>query len=100
MSFRYNVYEVVKVKDEKKIRKQIYLKPLQNEQIKLLSGMQQKTEAQIIREAIDNYLKENEQSLEDPITELIGMVEDGYKHGSTTHDDIYFVNQEETNETR
>ncbi|MCJ7841122.1 ribbon-helix-helix protein, CopG family [Lederbergia sp. NSJ-179] len=89
------------MKDEIKIRKQIYLEPKQNEQIKLLSARQNKTEAQIIREAINHYLTENKKELDDPILELIGMVKNETCDGSTNHDqDIYLKKNEDTHETR
>lgn len=97
----YNVYEVVEMKEEKKIRKQIYLEPKQNEQIKLLSDRRNKTEAQIIRDAINHYLTESKKELDDPILDLIGMVNSGIRDGSTKHDQaIYLENDEDIHETR
>ncbi|PWA12855.1 hypothetical protein DCC39_04210 [Pueribacillus theae] len=88
------------MKDERKVRKQIYLELKQNEQIKLLSIRQSKTEAQIIRDAINSYLTENKKELDDPILELIGVVKNGITDGSTSHDqDIYLKNNEDTDET-
>ncbi|WP_144462116.1 CopG family transcriptional regulator [Siminovitchia fortis] len=88
------------MKGEIKIRKQIYLEPEQNEQIKLLSARQNKTEAQIIRDAINHYLTENNKELADPILELIGMVKDGIDNGSTAHDQDIYLNNEDTHEVR
>ncbi|MFA1820319.1 hypothetical protein ACDX78_09060 [Virgibacillus oceani] len=44
------------MENERKIRKQIYLEPEQNKQVKQLSGLKDKKEAEIVREAIDDYL--------------------------------------------
>ncbi|MBW8348453.1 ribbon-helix-helix domain-containing protein [Bacillus sp. IITD106] len=89
------------MKEEKKIRKQIYLEPKQNEQIKLLSDRRNKTEAQIIRDAINHYLTESKKELDDPILDLIGMVNSGIRDGSTKHDQaIYLENDEDIHETR
>ncbi|MEN1967851.1 CopG family transcriptional regulator [Lentibacillus sp. N15] len=75
---------------ERKIRKQIYLEPDQNKEVKQLSAIKGRTEAEIIREAIDNFLVSNRTAQKDPLFELVGMVKNGEKDGSTAHDqDIY-----------
>jgi hypothetical protein len=78
---------------EKMIRKQIYLEPKQNEHVKVLSAREGKTEAEIIRDALDNYLVTVSKVKEDPLTQLIGIVETGERNGSVMHDrDIYLAN--------
>lgn len=76
---------------DKMIRKQIYLEPGQNDQIKRLSNGRGKTEAEIIREAIDNYLLKEKQYVEDPLQKLIGMVEAKINDGSLNHDQNIYV---------
>ncbi|WP_066190180.1 MULTISPECIES: ribbon-helix-helix domain-containing protein [Gracilibacillus] len=84
--------------DTHKVRKQVYLEPSQNKQIKQLSARERKTEAEIIREAVDDYLVKRETS-KDPLAQLIGMVKDGDSKGSTHHDSTVYLSEErETNE--
>ncbi|WP_373894300.1 hypothetical protein ACUL41_00605 [Virgibacillus natechei] len=76
--------------DKQKIMKQIFLEPDQNKQIKQLSAREGKTEAEIIMGAINYFLANNEAN-KGPLSQLIGMVKDGDRQGSTKHDlDIYF----------
>lgn len=86
---------------ERKIRKQVYLEPDQNRQVKQMSARYGKTEAEVIREAIDNYLVSNRMNQKDPLFELVGMVKNGEKKGSVAHDqDIYFTEKGDTHEKR
>lgn len=84
------------------IRKQIYLEPKQNEHVKILSAREGKTEAEIIRDALDKYIVTERKVTEDPLTQLIGIVETEEteeteeRDGSTMHDrDIYLSNHRE-----
>ncbi|GGK08684.1 hypothetical protein GCM10007063_33880 [Lentibacillus kapialis] len=87
------------MENDRRIRKQIYLDPGQNSQVKQLAARNDKSEAEIIREAIDSYLISNRTNPEDPLFELVGMVRDGVKNGSTTHDrDIYLSKKGDTDE--
>jgi len=89
------------MENKRKVRKQIYLEPEQNKQVKQLSGLKDKTEAEIVREAIDDYLIRNKANLEDPLLELVGMVKNGAKNGSAKHDeDIYLTEKGNTDEKR
>jgi predicted transcriptional regulator len=38
------------------VRKQVYLRPEQNRQLKRLAGAERRTEAELIREAVDDYI--------------------------------------------
>lgn len=76
---------------DKMIRKQIYLEPGQNEQIKMLSTGRGKTEAEIIREAIDDYLLKEKKYVEDPLDKLIGLVEAEINDGSLNHDQNIYI---------
>lgn len=81
---------------EKMIRKQIYLEPKQNEYVKILSAREGKTEAEIIRDALDNYIVTIRKVREDPLTQLFGIVETEERDGSVMHDrDIYLANHSE-----
>ena len=79
------------LENERKIRKQIYLDPEQNRQVKRLSARQGKTEAEIIREAIDNYLIHNKKQQEDPLLELTAMVKNKITDGSISHDEAIYL---------
>ncbi|WP_106496306.1 CopG family transcriptional regulator [Lentibacillus sp. Marseille-P4043] len=86
---------------ERKVRKQVYLEPEQNKRVKQLSALNGKTEAEIIREAIDNYLVNNRANQKDPLFELVGLVKNGAKNGSVEHDqDIYLFEKGDTHEEK
>ncbi len=86
---------------ERKVRKQIYLEPEQNRQIKQLSARKGKTEAEIIREAIDNYLITNKKDQADPLLELTALVKKNIIDGSTSHDEaIYLANKGNAHEKK
>ena len=76
---------------ENMIRKQIYLEPKQNEQIKYLSAGKGLSEAEIIREAIGVYLIDKKGQLTDPIQKLIGMVATDKNDGSLKHDTYLYT---------
>ena len=83
------------------VRKQIYLEPDQNKKIKVISAKYGKTEAEIIREAIEDYLAAKKTAVDDPLAELIGIVETAQKDGSTMHDrDLYGETDGERNEQK
>jgi Ribbon-helix-helix protein, copG family len=69
------------------IRKQIYITPAQDRAVKRLAQQQGITEAEILREALDQFLvKAGIVENEDPFAELIGMFEGPVE---VDHDDIY-----------
>lgn len=98
MTVLYNVYEVMILSKEKMIRKQIYLEAKQNDEVKILSTRKGKTEAEIIREAIDHYLYENKPMIDDPLTELIGIVDADETMGSIQHDEVIYGVERTTDE--
>ncbi|HID88061.1 MAG TPA: ribbon-helix-helix protein, CopG family [Anaerolineae bacterium] len=70
-------------------RTQIYLTEEQREQIRRLAEAQHKTMAQVIREAIEEYVTQ-QTSDEDPLWDIIGLGASGITDGSIHHDrDIY-----------
>jgi hypothetical protein len=69
------------------VRKQTYITPAQDRAVKLLAQRQGTTEAEILRQAIDQFLiRHGISETQDPFAELIGMFE-GPSEGD--HDDIY-----------
>lgn len=80
---------------KKMVRKQIYLQSEQNNKIKLLSSRHGKTEAEIIREAIDRYMAKEHIALNDPLEDLIGMIDDEQADGSLRHDDVVYLDEGE-----
>ena len=71
----------------KLVRKQIYITPAQDRAVKLLAQRQGTTEAEILRQAIDQFLiKYGISETQDPFADLIGMF-DG--PAEADHDDIY-----------
>lgn len=69
------------------VRKQTYITPAQDRAVKLLAQRQGTTEAEILRQAIDQFLiRHGISETRDPFADLIGMFE-----GPTEadHDDIY-----------
>jgi len=74
------------------IRKQTYISTLQNKVLKRRAISERTTEAEIIRRAIDSYLK-NEMIEEDPLFELIGITDNEPRDGAANHD-RYIYEQE------
>jgi len=73
------------------VRKQVYLKKDQDCLIKDLAAKRKVTEAEIIREALDEYLADRV-SLPpgNPLSEIVGLGASGSRDGSVEHDrDIY-----------
>lgn len=78
------------------IRKQVYLEPKQDEMIKQLSAGEGKSEAEIIRDAIDRYLVTEKKLGNDPLEKLIGMVEKKeLQDDSLNHDHSLYSDQKE-----
>jgi hypothetical protein len=79
------------------IRTQIYLTEEQRKQMQRLAEAQHKTMAQVIREAIEEYVIQQmgtkdlgELSEADPLQDIIGLGASGITDGSIHHDrDIY-----------
>jgi len=70
-------------------RTQIYLTEEQRRQVQLLADRQRKSMAEVIREAIQEYLI-RQMSTEDPLRDIIGLGASGIADGSVHHDrDIY-----------
>ena len=69
------------------VRKQIYITPAQDRAVKLLAQRQGTKEAEILRQAIDQFLiRHGIGETQNPFADLIGMFE-GPSEGD--HDDIY-----------
>ncbi len=69
------------------VRKQTYITSAQDRAVKLLAQRQGTTEAEILRQAIDQFLiRHGISETQDPFADLIGMFE-GPSEGD--HDDIY-----------
>ena len=77
---------------ERMIRKQTYISNHQNKVLKRKAIRERTTEAEIIRRAIDSYLK-NEMVEEDPLLELIGIADNEPCDGAVNHD-RYIYEQE------
>ncbi|HZS75173.1 MAG TPA: CopG family transcriptional regulator [Ktedonobacteraceae bacterium] len=69
------------------VRKQTYITPEQDKAVKRLAQLQGTTEAEILRRALDQFLRqEGFITTEDPFAELIGMFEGP---SEVDHNDIY-----------
>ncbi len=69
------------------VRKQTYITPAQDRAVKLLAQRQGTTEAEILRQAIDQFLiRHGISETRDPFVDLIGMFEGP---SEADHDDIY-----------
>jgi hypothetical protein len=69
------------------VRKQTYITPAQDRAVKLLAQRQGTTEAEILRQAIDQFLiRHGIGETQDPFVDLIGMFEGP---SEVDHDDIY-----------
>lgn len=69
------------------VRKQTYITPAQDRAVKRLAQQQGITEAEVLRKALDQFLrKEGITETSDPFADLIGMFEGP---SEVDHDDIY-----------
>jgi hypothetical protein len=69
------------------VRKQAYITPAQDRAVKLLAQRQGTTEAEILRQAIDEFLiRHGISETRDPFDELIGMFEGP---SEVDHDNVY-----------
>ena len=69
------------------VRRQTYITPAQDRAVKLLAQRQGTTEAEILRQAIDQFLiRHGISETQDPFADLIGMFEGP---SEVDHDDIY-----------
>lgn len=66
-------------------RTQVYLTEQQRRQIQRLAEAQRKTMAQVIREAIEEYMI-RQTTDEDPLWDIIGLGSSGITDGSIHHD--------------
>jgi len=70
-------------------RTQVYLTEEQRRQIQRLAEAQRKTMAQVIREAVEEYVI-RQTTDDDPLWDIIGLGASGITDGSIHHDrDIY-----------
>jgi len=80
-------------------RTQIYLTEEQRRQLKLLADRRRKSMAEVIREAIQEYITRQVEDLgelcrADPLRDIIGLGASGIADGSVHHDrDIYDEDQ-------
>ncbi|MCL6561058.1 MAG: ribbon-helix-helix domain-containing protein [Firmicutes bacterium] len=72
-------------KMEKMVRKQTYISPDQDKALKRRAKKEGTTEAEIIRRAIDRYIREHE-ALKNPLLDIIGIAGKGPADGSENHD--------------
>ena len=71
-----------------KVRTQIYLNEDQHQSLIELSNLRKTPIAEIVRQAIDDYLSKNpsNQSV-NPLSQIIALGESGRSSGSLTHDE-------------
>lgn len=70
-------------------RKQIYLDDEADRRLKTLAGLAGRSEASLIRDALDRYLDECESKLppeENPLRAMVGLVDEGPPDGAQEHD--------------
>lgn len=74
----------------KLVRKQTYITPAQDDALKRVAGRRSRTEAEIIREALEQYLRAQEGRRRYPLLDIIGIASGGPIAGSEHHDrDLY-----------
>jgi predicted DNA-binding protein len=80
----------------KKIRKQIYLTPQQDEELKTLSVMKGTSEASLVREAVAAYLiEEKERSASgNPLAKLVGLGIGKHTDNAQRHDEYLYGEEE------
>jgi len=75
--------------DRRMVRKQTYIMPEQDEELKRLAKVKGVTEAEVIREALDNFIEQEKHRLKiNPLREIIGISgeTEGPQDGSVGHD--------------
>lgn len=83
-----DITEVVRV--GKLVRKQTYITPAQDDALKRIAGRGSRTEADVIREALEQYLRTQEGPRRDPLLDIVGIASEGPRDGAERHDrDIY-----------
>lgn len=83
-----NIMEVIRV--GKLVRKQTYITPAQDDALKRIAGRGSRTEADVIREALEQYLRTQEGPRRDPLIDIVGIASGGPRDGAERHDrDIY-----------
>lgn len=81
-------------------RKQIYLDEEQDRRIKLLARKDMRTESEVIREALGEYLSRRDPPGDGPLAGLIGIVEGGPADGSVNHDRYIYEGRRKAFETK
>ncbi len=71
------------------VRKQTYITEDQERALKRLAHAMGLSEAEILRRAVDLYLRTEGADGRDPYADMIGIVNTGRGDGSVTHDSIY-----------
>ncbi len=80
----------------RKVRKQIYITPEQNEDLKALALIDGISEAGIIREALSAYVaaRQEKATKEDPLADLIGVGTSKHTDSAQRHD--HYLYRDET----
>ncbi|HHV76265.1 MAG TPA: hypothetical protein GXX39_02700 [Syntrophothermus lipocalidus] len=71
------------------VRKQTYIMPEQDEELKKLAEVKQVAEAEVIREALDSFIRQEKHRLNiNPLRSIIGISGEieGPEDGSAAHD--------------
>ncbi len=83
-------------REERMVRKQVYLDHKQNDGVKYIAVERGVTESEVIREALDQYLAGKPERRMDPLVQLIGMANTRDQDGAAQHDrDIYLRERED-----
>ncbi len=84
---------------EKMDRLQFYLPPSLNKKLDKIAKQQNVSKAYLIREGVENLLKEKYSSSQDPAYSLIGLIDEGIEDVDTAKNhDHYLYKQEEKND--
>ncbi len=72
------------------VRKQVYLEAEQEAALKARAAEEGRSEAELLRCALDSFLARKPAGRRNPLRDLVGAVKDHVTNGSQTHDeDIY-----------
>lgn len=75
--------------EKRMVRKQTYLLPEQDRELKELAKVKRVTEAEVIREALDHFIKsEKKRWVSNPLLGIVGLCSgaEGPQDGSVNHD--------------
>ena len=80
------------------IRKQVYIKPLQQKQLKNLAQLRNVSEAEVIRLAIDSFIEANHPVKINPLYALVGLCKESAPSDLAEYHDLYLAGKNDADQ--